>query len=95
MIEQEKIEKVKLILRKARWIEPPIPMDETVQEICRLFDQSHLDWAKENGYVQLAEDQSLPKFFFSFSGGDPPNMRLDYQAVQQDMFELGWRRVIL
>ena len=51
----------------------------------------YLKALEADGYVQLAEDQSLLKFSFS---EEPPNMRFGYQQAQQDMLKAGFMKVV-
>ena len=58
MADQEKVEKIKSILHKARWREPPIPLGEIAQEICQLFDQQYEQERVERLFGEI-EDKGL------------------------------------
>ncbi len=50
-------------------------------------DDLRAAWAKANGYVKLAKDQSLP--YRMYTDGSPKA----YKQSQQDMLKAGWRKV--
>ncbi len=56
MTDQEQIFQIKDILATVTteaWF--AAYANSIAKEICQLFDQSHLDWAKENGYISPME----------------------------------------
>jgi len=93
MIDKEKPEEIKppkiIEIEKIliQHIEPLKWVGENAREIYQLFNQSHLDWAKANGYVKLAEDQSLPYIL--------PTHLAPFKGynIQQDMLKQGWKKV--
>ena len=71
------------------------------QHILSLIDQSYLDWAKENGYVKLSKDQSLPEHHLlaEMEAGIAKAIFEDelqtIKDAQEEMLNAGFRRIEL
>jgi len=62
------------------------------RESCRRAAGLVIQWVKEQGYVKLDEDQSLPYNFYSRKGWIEEVQNYAYSRSQQDMLAANFRR---